>query len=167
MKKIIFFLITLLFMTQVHSQEQARLVRIIDGDTFVAEWKHKQYTCRLKNVDAPEASQKYGSESTNYLYQLLKGRKFSLEAHRTDLYRRMIVSVTIDGKRLDSLLIRNGAAWLYSTYSSDPILINCMKYAIQDKRGLWKCGKETVCPPWLYRQYSYRNKVRYCKGCNS
>jgi len=165
MKKIIFFLATLLLACVAHSQQEARVLRVKDGDTFIAEWKHHTYTCRLEHVDAPELSQAFGYEAYKALSRLVSGRKIIITAHKKDLYGRTLVCVAIDGKRLDSLLIRNGFAWHYSAYSNEALLKQCMQDAIQDKAGLWHCGKESVCPPWLYRQYNYKNKQKYCLSC--
>ncbi len=166
MKKIIFFLASLFILSIAHSQQEARVIRIKDGDTFVAEWKHRTYTCRLENVDAPELSQAYGYDAYQGLSRILSGNRIMITPHKKDLYGRMLVRVTVNGKRLDSMLIRRGFAWHYAAYSNDSVLKQCMQDAILDKTGLWRCGKESVCPPWLYRKYDYRNKRKYCTGCN-
>lgn len=166
MKQIIFILSTLLLMSTAYSQQPARITRIKDGDTFVAVWKHRSYTCRLASIDAPELSQTYGYESYQALSKIVAGKKILITAHTRDLYGRVLVNAYVDGKRLDSLLIRKGYAWHYSTYSHEAMLKQCMQDAILDKAGLWHCGKDSVCPPWLFRNYNYPNKQKYCMGCN-
>ncbi len=166
MKQIIFILMMLLCMSAAHSQQPAHITRIKDGDTFVAEWKHRSYTCRLAAVDAPELSQAYGYESYKALSKLVTGKKILITPHTKDLYGRMLVDVYVDGMRLDSLLIRKGYAWHYATYSHEVLLKQCMQDAILAKAGLWHCGKESVCPPWLFRNYNYRNKQKYCMSCD-
>jgi endonuclease YncB( thermonuclease family) len=85
----------------------------------------------------------------------------------TDKYKRELVSIMIEGKAVDSILLANGWAWLYLEYCNDTNLANLQRMAINDRKGLWSCGVNAVCPPWLYRKYNYRNKMRYCKGCNN
>jgi micrococcal nuclease len=165
MKKIIFFLVALFSISLAIAQHEARVIRVKDGDTFIAEWGKKSYTCRLENIDAPELSQNFGYESYLALNDLILGQTIMVTPHKIDLYGRSLVTVTINNKRVDSILIRNGFAWLYVNYCHEALLKQCMQDAIDNKLGLWHCGKEHVCPPWLYRHYNYRNKLKYCKGC--
>ena len=147
------------------AQETARIVRVKDGDTFIARWKGTEYTCRLQHVDAPELSQAFGQASCDSLTRLLSGKTFTVLPSKTDLYGRTLVQAWVDGLRLDSLMIRKGWAWQYVNYSHDEVLKQCMVLASQEGVGLWKCGKQNVCPPWLYRKYSVANRFRYCVGC--
>lgn len=165
MKKVIFFLVGLFSISLAIAQHEARVIRVIDGDTFIAKWGNENYTCRLEHVDAPELSQDFGIESYRALSDLIVGHKIMIRPHKIDLYGRSLVTVTVDSKRVDSMLIRNGSAWLYVNYCNEALLKQCMQDAIDNKLGLWHCGKEHVCPPWLYRHYNYRNKLKYCIGC--
>ncbi|WP_018343419.1 thermonuclease family protein [Cytophaga aurantiaca] len=165
MKKVIFFLAALFSISLAIAQHSAHVIRVIDGDTFIAKWGNKNYTCRLENVDAPELTQNFGTESYRALNNLIMGHKIMISNHKVDLYGRRLVSVTVDTKRVDSLLIRNGFAWLYINYCNEALLKQCMQDAINSKSGLWDCGKEHVCPPWLYRHYNYKSKLKYCTGC--
>jgi len=165
MKKVIFFLAALFSISLAIAQHEAQVIRVIDGDTFVAKWGKKSFTCRLKNVDAPELTQNFGFESYRALSDLIIAHKIMITPYRVDLYGRRLVAVTVDNKRVDSILIRDGFAWLYVNYCNEALLKRCMQDAIDNKSGLWHFGKEGVCPPWLYRNYNYRNKLKYCKGC--
>jgi len=146
-------------------QKTARVVRVKDGDTFVAVWGGKAYSCRLLNVDAPELGQDYGTASRDSVSKVILGKLVSLDSTKKDLYGRILINVRLGNIRLDSLMVRKGWAWHYINYSHDPALALAMQLAIYDGLGLWSCGAITVCPPWLYRGYSYRNRLRYCKGC--
>jgi len=159
-------LITLmLFNLNSFCQTKARVTRVKDGDTFVALWDGKLHDCRLLNIDAPELKQSFGVASKDSLTKLILGKMVILEGLKKDLYGRVLVNVQIQNMRLDSLMIRNGWAWHYVNYSHDPVLENCMLLARTQGAGFWRCGKSTVCPPWLYRHYNYRNRLRYCTGC--
>lgn len=134
MKHIIFFLVTILCcVSTTNAQQAARIKRIKDGDTFADEWNHRTYTCRLLNVDAPELSQAYEYKSYQGLSDLFSGKRIIISPYKKDLYGRTLVGVHIDGKRLDSLLIRKGYAWHYSSYSHESLLKQCMQDAILDK----------------------------------
>lgn len=148
------------------AQTNALVTRVKDGDTFVARWNGNSYDCRLSNVDAPELKQAYGITSKDNLSKILFGKTVTLDSLKKDLYGRVLVNVRVDGMRLDSLMIRKGWAWHYVIYSRDPMLHLAMQEAANDRLGLWSCGVAKVCPPWLYRKYTYRNKLIFCKGCN-
>ena len=166
MKNVIFALLAMCFIHLAQAQHEARVVRVKDGDTFVAQWGNKTYTCRLANLDAPELTQKFGQDSYRALSKLILGKKILITPYKKDVYGRTVAGVEVNNKRLDSLLIHDGYAWLYVNYCDELLLKECMQDAIAHKKGLWICGKESVCPPWLYRQYSFKNKLKYCKGCN-
>ena len=159
-------LILLLLITSLlTAKETARVVRVKDGDTYVFRNDTKEFTVRLKNVDAPESKQQYGFQSGLYVSQLILGKVVQYESTGTDIYKRVLADVWIDNKRLDSILIRNGWAWQYVQYSNDILLKQCMQLAIDEKKGLWKCGTMAVCPPSLWRKYSTKEKNKYCNGC--
>lgn len=146
-------------------QVDARVERIIDADTYVLRIDGESTTCRLANVDAPELKQAYGIDAKLYVEGVLYHKDLRVKVIDTDLYGRSIVEVTTQQGALDSLLVANGYAWHYAKYSHKPSLQNLMETAIQNRVGLWKCGKEKVCPPWLFRGYDKRNRFLYCRGC--
>lgn len=45
------------------SQEEARVMKVKDGDTYVLKTTAKEHTIRLLNVDAPELNQHWGFNS--------------------------------------------------------------------------------------------------------
>ncbi|MBY0426375.1 MAG: thermonuclease family protein, partial [Cytophagales bacterium] len=121
-------LITLLMpIMACYGQKDALVVRVKDGDTFVAVWDGVAYDCRLLNVDAPEMGQSFGVASRDSVAKIILGKMVSLDPVKKDLYGRTLVYVRLGNIRLDSLLIRNGWAWQYVGYSSDPVLNNAMK----------------------------------------
>ncbi|HNC73139.1 MAG TPA: thermonuclease family protein [Chitinophagales bacterium] len=158
-------IILLLNATLATAKETARVIRVKDGDTYVFRNDTKEFTVRLKNIDAPESKQQYGFQSALYVSQLILGKVVQYESTGTDIYKRVLADVWIDNKRLDSILVRNGWAWQYIQYSNDILLKQCMQLAIDEKIGLWKCGTMAVCPPSLWRKYSTKEKIKYCSGC--
>tara|TARA_R110002020_G_scaffold46027_5_gene131262 strand:+ start:4605 stop:5021 length:417 start_codon:yes stop_codon:yes gene_type:complete len=52
-----------------------KIDQVIDGDTV----KINGHNCRLVGIDAPEAKQKYGYESTQYLKKLVEGKWCTVE----------------------------------------------------------------------------------------
>ena len=149
------------------AQKTARVTRVKDGDTFILGNGSKAFTARLNNVDAPELKQNAGLNSYLYLNNKIIGKVLEYDSTGKDLYGRTLISARLEGKRLDSMLIRDGWAWHYVNYSKDAILDTAMKQAAFNGLGLWTCGIAKVCPPWLWRKYNIRNQMKYCRGCKS
>ncbi len=150
----------------VFAQTNAKVLRVKDGDTYLLKDSVKTFTVRILKIDAPEMKQTSGMESYRFVNGTIGGKMVEYTGTSKDKYGRTLVSITINGQRLDSLIIRNGWAWHYVNYDNETMLDNAMQQAIGDSLGLWSCGNANVCPPWLYRGYNAKNKIRYCKGCS-
>jgi len=163
-------ILTLMMCLQVFlamGQLPGRLVRVVDGDTYDLEWNGKTHRCRLANVDAPELPQHWGLQSRIFAEQTLGFKVLSIDSLGKDFYGRSLIRMHVDGLAFDSLLIITGNAWYYEQFGMDGSLADLQQMAIAKKAGLWVCGAQAVCPPWLYRGYDFRNRWRYCKGCNT
>lgn len=149
-----------------NAQEKAIVTRIVDADTYDLFYQGENHRVRIAHIDAPELKQAYGLIAAEQVKQLLFNQSVIFNSTGKDLYGRQVGSLLLNGKRVDSLLVRNGLAWYNQAYGKDPVLANCMKLAIAEGHGLWWCGVKKVCPPWLFRSYNYQNRLRYCAGCS-
>ncbi|MFN8268060.1 MAG: thermonuclease family protein [Chitinophagales bacterium] len=163
--KIIFLFLISTISLKTNANDSARVVRVKDGDTYVLRKGNTDFTVRLKNVDSPELKQPYGYLSFVNTSKLLSGRMVSYDSTGKDLYGRVLADIWVNNQRLDSTLIRNGWAWHYQTYSNDSLLKSIMILAINEHKGLWKCGMTGVCPPSFWRAYNLKNKNKYCNNC--
>jgi micrococcal nuclease len=148
------------------AQQKALVTSIVDADTYDLFYKGKNHRVRLAHIDAPELKQNYGQTAAEQVKHLLYYRSVLFDSTGKDLYGRLVGNLLLNGKRVDSLLVRKGLAWYNSNYGRDPTLGDCMRLAIAKRRGLWQCGVENVCPPWLFRSFMYQNFLRYCKSCS-
>jgi micrococcal nuclease len=162
---ILFIISALVFSLETTANDSARVVRVKDGDTYVLRKGNTDFTVRLKNVDAPESNQAFGFLSGIYISQLILGKVVRYDSTGIDIYKRVLADIWLNNQRLDSTLIRNGWAWHYQQFSNDTLLKSMMALAIDEKKGLWKCGMVGVCPPNLWRSYNSKNKSKYCNGC--
>ena len=89
--------------------DKARVVRVIDGDTLVVDFKNEDVTIRLLNVDTPETKDPgkpvecLGPEATEFLADALPpGSKVTLEfdVERHDRYGRTLAAVYDSQDRL-------------------------------------------------------------------
>ncbi len=149
----------------IFASDTARVVRVIDGDTYVLRKGNVDFHARLMNIDAPELKQPFGYLSYIQVNRLLIGKTIQYDSIKKDLYGRTLFKGWLNNQRLDSLIIRNGWAWHYQTYSNDTMLHQCMINAINEKIGLWKCGMIGICPPSFWRSYDKKNRAKFCSGC--
>ena len=144
--------------------EAARVVRVIDADTYIMLSGATTYRLRLLGVDAPEQDQAFGLQATDSVARLLApGRVVLVARAGLDLYGRTLGAVLIPtatvaaaGRAvpLDSLLVVRGWAWAF-----DPNRVHAARAAQQVAAqraglGLWKCGVSQAVPPKLWRSFN-------------
>lgn len=133
--------------------------RVLDGDTIVLDNGEK---VRLCGIDAPESSQKLGSESTANLKRLIDaaGGKVIIAEHDRDRYGRIVgeVFAPVPNSQEEKLLnyeqVRAGLAYEYPQYSAKcmngSVLGDGERLARSERRGVWKNGGDQS--PWDYRK---------------
>ena len=127
----------------------ARVVRVIDGDTIRVRVQGKEYTVRLIGVDTPETVhptktvQHFGAEASAYTKAALEAKTVTLEADRTgdtrDSYGRLLRYVHLDGENFNARLIREGYGHAIRgfRYSMRAQFIRLEDEARRRGRGLW------------------------------
>ncbi len=165
MKYLVSFIFICLFAVY-FAQNTYKVISVIDGDTFLIIKNGKKQSCRLENIDAPELKQNFGINSRDSLKNIILNKEIIIYELSTDIYGRLIVKAIVNNLSLDKIMIENGWAWHYAIYSNNLELENEMNIAISNYKGLWNCGKEAVCPPWLFRKYNKINRRIYCDKCN-
>jgi micrococcal nuclease len=125
---------------------------VVDGDTFwVDDGSEKGLKIRLIGIDAPEPRNTgtkpkgyFGTESTNYLQQLLKDRKVRLEydVSMHDRYGRTLAYAWLeDGVFVNAELVKNGFATVMTVPPNVRYQDTFTELAVKARRqnkGLWK-----------------------------
>lgn len=158
MKKLIeiFTFVLVLFSSAIYAQTDsiitnAKVFAVHDGDSYKVKFdtSNSSVWIRLYAADCPEVfspyvkkTQTFGRETSNYVRELLKGKRVNVIPVSTDIYDRMIAKVYIDGIDLTEYLIENGYAWFYDPGKEMPKeqkdkLKNLQKTAKKQKLGLW------------------------------
>ena len=153
--------------------EAARVVRVIDGDTYVLLSGATTYQLRLLGVDAPEQGQPFGAQATDSVAQLLApGRVVLVTRAGRDLYGRTLGAVRLPSTGsagrtvpLDSLLVVRGWAWAFDPKRKVAGRAQQQLAAQRAGRGLWKCGVSEAVPPKRWRSFNSEIKRRYRVGC--
>lgn len=97
----------------------AKVVKVIDGDTFEAVYQKEVTTVRVLLIDTPETHhpklgvQPFGPEAAAYARQLLEGKTVKLEVAvggGRDKYGRLLAYIYVNGKSFAQLQLERGLA---------------------------------------------------------
>lgn len=147
----------------------AKVIRVLDGDTFEVIQNLQKVRWRISGIDAPELKQPFGQQSTDSLTKILINRTITVQLLGKDLFQRDIINVThIQGKRcdLDSLIIANGWAWSQKGWYANVYYLHrdpIQSIAVTQKRGIWQCDTPVI--PKMWRRLNAHNK-RLANNCN-
>lgn len=119
--------------------ENCYVIKIADGDTATClkEDKKTQVKIRFAQIDAPESKQDFGTVSKQALSDLIFNKNVDLLIEETDRYGRSVSEVFIDGVNVNQYMVKNGYAWAYKEYMTDPIYSELQSSAQASKKGLW------------------------------
>ena len=129
------------------NQEEALVVRVIDGDTVELEGGER---LRYIGMDTPESTNQhecFGDEATARNRDLVEGRVVGLETDVSDRDRfgRLLRYVYVDGVMVNELLVREGYATV-STFPPDvkyqERFLAAQTAARQAAAGLWSACVE-------------------------
>ena len=149
----ILFLIGGLLISQISNAEyleSLKIKKIVDGDTVHVFYQDEVYKIRLTEIDAPERDQPYGSNSTEYLKNLLKEGMVDVDISGTDRYGRKLGRLYWQGKDINRELVSAGYAWVYDQYVTDNSFYENQSKARNLKKGLW--GDQNPLEPWNWRK---------------
>lgn len=133
-------------------QKFMQVTKVIDGDTFwVVDVTGKQVKIRLIGIDAPEPrnvfkrrEQYFGKESSQYMKNLIGGKKVRLEydAGRLDRYGRTLAyAYLVDGTFINARMVQEGYAVVMTVPPNVKFadyFLKLQRKARKQHRGLWK-----------------------------
>jgi len=110
-------------------QTNASVVRVVDGDTFVAreDGASDDVTIRMLGINTPETVDPrkpvecFGKEASAKLKELLTGKRVELvpdpQADERDKYQRLLRNVVLeDGTDVNAFMVREGYAYAYLSF---------------------------------------------------
>lgn len=156
MKKIIFYLITIIYSFVCIDSAYAEIIKVelktcIDGDTAIFKSNKESFKARFLAIDTPETKyssngeQPYGKEASDYTCNKLKtAKKIELEyddnSKKKDNYDRHLVWVWIDNQLLQKDLVSKGYAkvtYLYDNYKYTDELKKAENSAKKNNLKIW------------------------------
>jgi len=126
------------------------VVGISDGDTLKVRCPDRaQFVVRLAEIDAPEKAQPFGQRSKQHLSVLCFRKRAQIRPETQDRYGRTVARVSCDGTDANADMVRNGMAWAYTRYLTDPQIRAMEVVARRERIGLW--SEPHPIPPWEWR----------------
>ncbi len=131
----------------------AKVIGVIDGDTFEVLHNGKSLRVRLAHIDCPEIrnNQPFGRAAKSFSSQLCFGKQVTISSDKLyDRYGRLIAEIIVEGNvNVNMELVKAGLAWHFKRYSTDTVYHNLELQARKAKLGLWK--EESPKAPWEWR----------------
>ncbi len=143
---------------------EARVLRVVDGDTVIVRKGRCEIRVRLDSIDCPEHGQAWGEAAKFGLVRLIGGRDVLLEEHGLDCHGRLLATIHVwHDKRnqwfnVNEKMVTLGHAWVmrrcYQHLPRDrQVKLNQLeRWARSKSMGLWQAPSPT--PPWSWRRMS-------------
>jgi endonuclease YncB( thermonuclease family) len=125
-----------------------KVTDVSDGDTLVIGNGGRVRVVQLAGIDAPELTQDFGDDARDYIKEMTRGKKVTVEVIESKSKTNLVAKVSVDGKDLAATLVEKGLAWSENGSSAD--LKTAQEKAKSDKQGLWASTNPT--PPWDFRK---------------
>jgi len=162
---------------------EARVTRIVDGDTIEVTWNAGSIRVRLIGVNCPEESQYYYQEATQFTAEMVANKTVWLELDigMYDKYNRLLAYVWlskpasivtqefIEQNMLNAMLLLNGYAQVMTIapnvkYSNLFALLQ--RTARLSQRGLWNTNSSNANSGSVVIVYITSTGTKYhCDGC--
>jgi endonuclease YncB( thermonuclease family) len=127
---------------------EGKVTDVSDGDTLVIGNAGRVRVVQLAGVDAPELTQDFGAASRDFVKEMTKGKKVSVEILESKSKHSLVARVSVDGKDLAAALVEAGLAWSEENAAAD--LQSAQQKAKSGGQGLWASANPT--PPWEFRK---------------
>jgi len=138
-----------------------KVLKVYDGDTFLASLSGNTVKVRLDSIDCPEDDQPWGSTATAGLIKLIGGKSVRMELHGFDDYGRTLATLYVQNAssgewtNVNERMIILGHAWVMHMYLDHlPLSRQTKLRRLQDwsrsrRVGLWRT--EAPVPPWTWK----------------
>ena len=150
-KTISLLIILLLLIPTLSLAAQHKVIRVVDGDTIVVDYKGKYEKVRLLCVNTPESVHPdkkqntfMGKVASDYTKESLEGEYVGLEFEgpRRGKYGRLLAYVFVDGKNFNLELVETGLSPYYTKYGLsqgyDQEFRDAERYARDHKLNIWE-----------------------------
>ncbi len=151
---------------QIKSLEKFKVIKVYDGDTFMAEGHSITIMARLVGIDAPETAKKrkqkpgqpYSQNAKKYLAKIILNKTVRIKSYGMGPYNRLLSEVFADHRNVNLELLRLGFAEVYNgrlpkSFDVLPYKKAEMK-ARKSRKGIWSLGSKHVSPGKWRKMYN-------------
>ncbi len=132
---------------------QAKVVRVVDGDTIEVLRRGNIQRVRIWGIDTPEWDQPYSAKSKAFTQHQLSGKEVEVIPKEYDKYGRLVAQITANHNNFSEELVRLGLAWVHIYYCNEPV---CDRWRVlqnkarKEHRGLWH--SQNPIAPWRWKK---------------
>lgn len=126
-----------------------KVVSVTDGDTIAVIRDGYATPVRLDGIDCPESGQPFSQRARRRVAELALRKIAEVRVTTTDIHQRLVARVLVDGVDLSTTLVREGLAWHFLRYSTDPELAAAEAAARAARVGIW--SEPNPVAPWDWR----------------
>lgn len=163
LNKILLLHTLLLFVPTLVYSQTTKVVRVIDGDTYVISSGEK---VRMLGIDAPEMSTYFGNYAKQYLKHLIEGKTIRIQDdvmnQDKDRYGRLLRYTYLNNQDINLRMVCDGYAIAYTRFkfSKKSSYSHCQSSATENKLGMWATkGTEK-----LFKQEKEKKKTKKKKA---
>lgn len=143
------------------SFSEAKVIRVIDGDTVIVRNQKQEIRVRLDSIDCPEDGQEWGDIAKFGLVKLIGGRMVRLEDHGVDTHGRTLATIFVwqeqkcEWLNVNERMVTLGHAWVMRLFykhlpkDRQNKLNRLERWAKAKRVGLWQ--RQNPIPPWTWR----------------
>ncbi|MXV38191.1 thermonuclease family protein [Flavobacteriaceae bacterium Ap0902] len=132
---------------------QAKVIRIVDGDTMEVLYHELPIKIRMAHIDCPEkrGTQPFGNKAKKVLSAMVFGDMVTVNTDLSYDRNGRLIAEIISNKygNINMQMVRKGMAWHYQKYSDNKLYQDLEKIARKQKVGLWQDPHAVA--PWAWR----------------
>lgn len=134
------------------------VIRVFDGDSFLATDGVIEFQIRIVGIDAPEGgsrkrnlpAQPFADAARDFLSDRILNRTVRIREYGTDVYHRQLAEVFSGNENVGLALVENGLAEAYRGKPAEGVNIriyrDAERAARRSEKGIWSQGKSYVSP---------------------
>jgi len=151
---------------QIKSLEKFKVIKVYDGDTFMAAGHNIKIMARLVGIDTPETANKrrqkpgqpYSQKAGKYLAKMVLNKTVQIRSYGIDSYNRLLTEVFAGNRNVNLELLRSGFAEVYNGKSPKGFDLapyrKAEKKARESRKGIWSLGSKYVSPKKWRKVYN-------------
>lgn len=120
------------------AQFEARIVRVVSGDTLIVEHDGREVELRLADIGAPQGTQFLAPAARSTLEAMVRRRAVRVQVTGVEENVRLYGRVFAGELDVARALVERGNAWVCWDFALDTELLPVEREAQRQRRGVWR-----------------------------